>query len=32
MVHLTGNVEALRRAGQSGCILVEDRSFVQRVS
>ena len=27
-----GNIEALRRAGQSGCILVEDRSFVQRVS
>jgi NIPSNAP len=27
-----GNIEALRRAEASGCILVEDRSFVQRVS
>ncbi|HYB71413.1 MAG TPA: NIPSNAP family protein [Candidatus Bathyarchaeia archaeon] len=26
------NVEALRRVGQAGCILVEDRSFIQRVS
>jgi hypothetical protein len=26
------NIEALRRADESGCILVEDRSFVQRVS
>lgn len=27
-----GNIEALRRAEASGCILVEDRSFVQRVA
>lgn len=26
------NIEALRRAATSGCILVEDRSFVQRVA
>ena len=26
------HVEAARRVGQSGCLLVEDRSFVQRVA